>query len=235
MTTTSSPSSSIYKSGIASLVLQILTGLFDIHVLFLPTPAYMQILRQVLWLEIIVQLIEGSFYIWLIRNFHQIDNITKYRYWDWVFTTPTMLISFAMYLYYLKNREESQPPIRENITTILYDKSDVFLPILILNTLMLLFGYLAEIGRIPFKTAAILGFIPFFIMFYIIYDVFAKYTDFGRQIFWMFSGIWALYGIASVMSYTNKNTIYNILDLFAKNFFGIFIAGLLYTEHHFGK
>jgi len=100
---------------------------------------------------------------------------------------------------------------------------------------MLLFGYLAEIGRIPFKTAAVLGFIPFFIMFYIIYDVFAKYTDFGRQIFWMFSGIWALYGIASVMSYTNKNTIYNILDLFAKNFFGIFIAGLLYTEHHFGK
>ena len=221
----------IYDTGIISLIIQIATGLFDIYVVFLDTPPYMQILKKVLWMEIMVQIVEGSFYVWLVRNFQKITNITKYRYWDWIITTPTMLISFSLYLYYLKNREESQPPIQKSIFEILYDKSDFFLPVFILNILMLLFGYLAELGRIPFKLAAVLGFIPFVVYFYMIYDTFAKYTDFGQQIFWMFAGIWALYGVASVMSYANKNIMYNILDLFAKNFFGVFIALLLFVEH----
>ena len=221
----------IYNTGIISLIIQILTGLFDIYVVFLDTPPYMQILKQILWLEIIVQVVEGSFYVWLIRNFNKIDNITKYRYWDWIFTTPTMLISFSVYLYYLKNREESQPPIRQTLIELLYDKSNVILPILVLNMLMLLFGYLAELGRIPFKLAAVLGFIPFVAFFYLIYENFGKYSEFGLQIFWVFAAIWALYGFASTMSYAGKNVMYNILDLFAKNFFGIFIALLLFVEH----
>jgi hypothetical protein len=95
----------IFQSGILSLAIQIITGLFDIYVVFLETPVYMQVLKQVLWLEIVVQFIEGGFYVWLIRNFHKIENITRYRYWDWIITTPTMLISFTVYLYYLKTRE----------------------------------------------------------------------------------------------------------------------------------
>jgi hypothetical protein len=225
----------IYNTGAFSLTVQILTGLFDLYVVFLDTPPYMQILKKVLWMEIFVQIIEGSFYIWLVRNFHKIGDITKYRYWDWIITTPTMLISFSMYLYYLKNRKESQSPIQKSIFEILYDKSDFFLPVFILNTLMLLAGYMAELGRISFQLAAVLGFIPFVIYFYMIYETFAKYTDFGQQVFWVFAGIWALYGVASVMSYTNKNIMYNILDLLAKNFFGIFIAGLLYFEHRNGR
>lgn len=219
----------IFQSGILSLAIQIITGLFDIYVVFLETPVYMQVLKQVLWLEIVVQFIEGGFYVWLIRNFHKIENITRYRYWDWIITTPTMLISFTVYLYYLKTREGAAHS--DTIANIMYDNASLFTAILGLNTLMLAFGYLAELGRIPYKLAAILGFVPFVAYFYLIYDAFAKYTDFGRQIFWVFSGIWALYGVASVMSYRVKNVMYNILDLFAKNFFGIFIAGLLYFEH----
>jgi hypothetical protein len=129
----------------------------------------------------------------------------------------------------LKTREGAAHS--DTIANIMYDNASLFTAILGLNTLMLAFGYLAELGRIPYKLAAILGFVPFVAYFYLIYDAFAKYTDFGRQIFWVFSGIWALYGVASVMSYRVKNVMYNILDLFAKNFFGIFIAGLLYFEH----
>lgn len=221
----------IYNSGVMSLIIQILTGVFDLYVVTLDTPAYMQILKHVLWLEIAVQVIEGSFYVWLVRNFHKIDNITKYRYWDWILTTPTMLISFTIYLYYLKTREETpNKVITKGITDILYDNSDIYLPIMVLNTLMLAFGYLAEIGKISHSLGAVLGFVPFLAYFYIIYETYAKYTDFGRQIFWVFAGIWGLYGVASVMTYANKNVMYNILDLFAKNFFGIFIAGLLFLE-----
>jgi hypothetical protein len=221
----------IYNSGVMSLIIQILTGVFDLYVVTLETPAYMQILKHVLWLEIAVQVIEGSFYVWLVRNFHKIDNITKYRYWDWILTTPTMLISFTIYLYYLKTREETPTTvITKGITDILYDNSDLYLPIMVLNTFMLAFGYLAEIGKISHRFGAVLGFVPFLAYFYIIYETYAKYTDFGRQIFWVFAGIWALYGVASVMTYANKNVMYNILDLFAKNFFGIFIAGLLFME-----
>ena len=222
----------IYNTGVLSLIIQILTGVFDIYVLFLETPPYMQILKKILWLEIVVQVIEGTFYVWLVRNFNRIGNITQFRYWDWIITTPTMLISFTIYLYYL-NMREYQPDkiITKTITDILYDNAMVYLPIMVLNTLMLAFGYLAEIKRISHTLGAILGFIPFVAYFYIIYQAFAQFTDFGRQIFWIFAGIWALYGVASVMSYTNKNVVYNVLDLFAKNFFGIFIAGLLYYEH----
>jgi hypothetical protein len=163
----------IYNSGVLSLIIQILTGVFDLYVVTLDTPAYMQILKKVLWLEIVVQVIEGSFYVWLVRNFGQIDNITKFRYWDWFFTTPTMLISFTIYLYYLKTREETPTiVITQNITDILYDNAFIYLPIMVLNTVMLAFGYLAEIGKISHRLGAVLGFVPFFAYFYLIYDAF---------------------------------------------------------------
>ena len=222
----------IYNSGVMSLLVQILTGVFDVYVLFLDTPPYMRILKQVLWLEVVVQVIEGSFYVWLVRNFDKIHNITQYRYWDWFFTTPTMLVSFTVYLYYLNARKHHpNTVITQNITDILYDNADVYLPIMVLNTLMLAFGYMAEMGRISHKMGALLGFMPFIVYFYIIYETFAKYTAFGQELFWVFAGIWALYGVASIMSYTNKNVLYNILDLLAKNFFGIFIAIVLFVEH----
>jgi bacteriorhodopsin len=34
---------------------------------------------------------------------------------------------------------------------------------------------------------------------------------------------WSLYGIAAVLNFENKNTSYNVLDIFAKNFYGIFL------------
>ena len=63
-----------------------------------------------------------------------------------------------------------------------------------------------------------------------IYINYAQYTKLGIDTFWSFSGVWALYGIASVMSYKVKNISYNILDLFAKNFFGLYLAYLLFKN-----
>ena len=73
----------------------------------------------------------------------------------------------------------------------------------------------------------IIVFIPFILMFYIIYINYAVFSPEGIKTFWYFCGIWSLYGVASILPYTIKNIMYNILDLFAKNFFGIFLAYVL--------
>jgi hypothetical protein len=40
-----------------------------------------------------------------------------------------------------------------------------------------------------------------------------------------------LYGVAAVLPYGSKNAMYNVLDLFSKNFFGLFLGYLIYTKN----
>jgi bacteriorhodopsin len=61
-------------------------------------------------------------------------------------------------------------------------------------------------------------------MFYVIYTKYAQFTSHGTSTFVYFVIVWGLYGVAALMSYKVKNVMYNILDLFAKNFFGLFLA-----------
>ena len=108
----------VYTSGVLSLIIQLTTGLFDFYVLQIKVPKEVMILKQVLILEFIVQIIEFSFYLWMVYNFDKLVNITPYRYWDWALTTPTMLISLCIYLLYLKSLEEKKV-IEENLIQIL--------------------------------------------------------------------------------------------------------------------
>jgi hypothetical protein len=216
----------IYRTGIISLIIQAFIWIFDIYVLTLKTNPSLFFVRDLLWIEFWVQIIEGIFYIWLVTNFSNITNITPFRYYDWVITTPTMLFTYSMYLYYINTKDT------RSFYKIIESNTPTLVPIFILNTLMLLCGYLSEIGKISIQLGTLLGFIPFFMFFYLIYDNYAKYTSVGKWTFVYFSGIWGLYGLASLMSYKNKNTFYNILDLFSKNFFGIFLAiVLLYNKY----
>ena len=50
-------------------------------------------------------------------------------------------------------------------------------------------------------------------------------------IFYWFVVVWGMYGVFAVMSYTIKNTGYNILDIFSKNVFGIFLAYVAWSKH----
>ena len=76
----------------SSLFVQVITSIIDIYVLNFDLKPEDNILRQLLIMELIVQIIEGSFYTWLILSFDKITNITKHRYYDWFITTPTMLL-----------------------------------------------------------------------------------------------------------------------------------------------
>jgi hypothetical protein len=225
----------------ASLFIQFLTAIVDLYVLLIYVPKKYLVVKQLLLLEFIVQIVEGSFYVWLALAFHTIKNVTPYRYYDWYITTPTMLTSLSVYLIFLKNKEElknqnsndsennDEDDIKnEDFFTIIKNNSKTITYILILNAIMLTFGLLNEHHILNKYIAVFLGFIPFFAMFYLIYENYAKYSEKGFVLFKYFSFVWSLYGIAALMSYHWKNIFYNILDLFAKNFFGLYLAYVLY-------
>lgn len=233
----------LLSTGIISFIIQILTGAFDIYVLTFDHDETYHLVRELLKIEIYVQVVEGAFYFWLITNFHNIKNITPQRYYDWIITTPTMLFTYCVYLIHLNRMENSKTSIleisqsdiskkdnKESLFEIIQNNTPTIVPIFILNTIMLGFGYLEEMGKIGKTLGISLGFIPFLLMFWIIYDGYAKFTEIGRKTFYYFSFIWALYGVAAFMSYRIKNIAYNILDLFSKNFFGIFLAGILFMN-----
>jgi hypothetical protein len=225
----------IYTTGVLSLIIQVITAIFDSYVLGLNIPNELKLLKELLWVELIVQLIEGSFYIWMVMNFSKIRNITPKRYFDWVITTPSMLLTYCLFLIYLKGNnhtkttDDNGKSIEEfkGMKDLIKENWKVLLPIILLNWLMLLFGYLGEMNVIPIITANILGFIPFFIYFTMIYYNFASDFLLGKQTFFIFFGLWLLYGVAAFFPYQLKNSSFNILDLFAKNFFGIFLGVLL--------
>ncbi len=225
----------------ASLLVQLLTAIVDLYVLFSYIPRKYLVLKQLLILELIVQIVEGAFYIWLAFSFHKVQNITPYRYYDWYITTPTMLITFSVYLIYLKNKEELKDKNTNELDsndhavleseyffTIVKKNAKTITYVLILNAAMLTFGLLNERHVLNKYVAVSLGFIPFVAMFYLIYENYAKYSKKGIVLFKYFSFVWSLYGVAALMSYHWKNIFYNILDLFAKNFFGLYLAYVLY-------
>ena len=217
----------IYYTGIFSLIVQFVTGIIDVYALNLTIPPSFTLLHDLLLMEFIVQIIEFSFYVWMVLNFNLIKNITPIRYYDWMLTTPTMLITFMFYLKFLSNQEQNIK--NASFLTELKNKWKVVLNVLLLNWAMLLSGYAGEQHLFSHLTTTLVGFVPFLLMFYIIYKNFAVHSSQGQKIFWFFSGVWAIYGIAAVLPYKIKNSMYNILDVFAKNFFGLFLAYVLYN------
>jgi hypothetical protein len=240
----------IKTTGILSIFVQLITGIVDAYALSIKVPSSILMLKQMLWIEFVVQIIEGIFYIWLIMQFFTKSvnsiNITQFRYYDWPITTPAMLLTFSMYLLYIYQKEQGL--ITEGMTSggmtsggmaakkqiHLIDNISkhwkILLLIIILDWIMLGFGYLGEMNIIPNTMAVIAGFIPFFIMFYLLYHHFAKLTTIGIKLFWYFAIVWSLYGVAALLKYVYKNAFYNILDLFAKNFFGLFLAFVLLSS-----
>jgi hypothetical protein len=221
----------IYTSLIASIVIQVLTGIIEFISLFIKVPVRFLFLKQLLFLELFVQFIEGLFYIQWFYNFKSILNITPQRYFDWVITTPTMLINLIFYLIFLE-RKDKNTSNKLNFFDLFNTEFYSIITILLLNWGMLLFGYLGEISAIPVLLGVSLGFILFLIYYYIIYTKYAVLTNDGLKIFFYFFIFWSLYGIVAVLPYKIKNICYNILDLFSKNFFGLFLTYLLISNKY---
>jgi bacteriorhodopsin len=222
------PSPILHSSLLFSIVVQLVTGVIELLALFVKTAPGMALIKQLLGLEVAVQAVEGAFYAWLYFNIDRVKNITPKRYADWALTTPTMLVTLVAYIIYLNAPHGSQPL---SLLQILRENAAPIAQILVLNWLMLLFGYLGEVGVIPLVAGVALGFAPFIAYFYIMYERFMTNdmngTSTSMKIYVYFLVFWSLYGIVAVLPYALKNTIYNVLDLFSKNFFGLFLSYLI--------
>ena len=238
-------SSLLHSSLLFSIAVQVITGIIELAAFFVRTAPGMALIKQLLGLELAVQAIEGAFYFWLYKNINTVKNITPKRYADWALTTPTMLITLVAYIIYLNagtkaaagaNANANVATTQESLSLIqiLRENATPIAQIVGLNWLMLLFGYLGEVNAIPLVAGVALGFLPFIAYFYIIYERFISTTGevnpTSLKIYAYFLVFWSLYGVVAVLPYTIKNTIYNIIDLFSKNFFGLFLSYLIVSN-----
>lgn len=217
----------LYYSVFISLLVQFSTLLLDLYAVNLEYKPEDMILQGLIGIEIFVQFIEVIFYLWLYNNFTTATNITSKRYYDWVFTTPAMLFVLIVYLDYMNNTQVIAKK-DESAINVLYEtfirNSENWVYIASMNFMMLFFGYLGATGIINKYITTTLGFGFFSAYFYFIYENYAKYSSNSRILFYMFTALWSLYGINTLNPYIIKNVNYNILDIFSKNFFGIYLA-----------
>ena len=164
--------------------------------------------RHILNLETCISIIAAYFYsVFLekIKGPYTWPEITKIRYLDWSITTPIMLLALCLAMTY-------------NVGKHLH--LSLILTVVCLNYLMLGVGYLGETQRLPRIEASVIGFIPFFIMFWLIYGLIDKSVA-NKILFWLYFVVWSMYGLVYLLDEETKQILTNVLDLIAKCFIGL--------------
>ncbi len=219
----------VWTSHQISLVIQFITGIIGLYGLSIPLNDPDTVLREVLGLELLVQCIEFLFYLGFLSIFNLVT-LTQARYYDWFISTPIMLFTTSLYFTYKNFIEDKIDPKDGKTFGLVRFTREYYRPILgivFLNFLMLLFGFLAELGYMNRGIAFVLGTGALCGSFLILYENFAKYSEKTRTIFGIMFGLWSFYGIAFLFPPVLKNLGYNVLDIFAKNFFAIFLTYMI--------
>ena len=205
-----------------SLLIQIITTLISADGFISPVSSEHAILKEILYIETIVQVIEGFFYSHIINGLSDIKLMTPRRYFDWFITTPIMLFSTVLFFKYSELKERNT--LKEFTAREFYEENKENVHKMIFyNAAMLVFGYLGETGKINKVIAIPLGFVFFFLSFKLIYEHYATKSKLGLTLFKILFGLWSSYGLAAVLPDVPKNICYNTLDIFSKNFYGLFI------------
>ena len=127
----------------------------------------------------------------------------------------------AAYFFYEEQKEKNS--VENNLLDFTLTNKWPLLEIFFFNFCMLAFGYLGETKAIDYTTAFALGTACFARSFYILYTEFAEKSAIGKQLYAILFVIWGLYGVAFLTPVVQKNIGYNILDIIAKNFFGLYL------------
>ena len=136
-----------------------------------------------------------------------------------------MLFSTASYYGYLESKEaQFKEPF--SVWTFFQQNSNLIWFMFFMNALMLLFGYLQEIGVLSIATSSVLGYAGLLGSFATLYSFVSKVPQ-QQGLFWFMFVVWSLYGIAAMLPSLEKNISYNVLDIFAKNFYGLFLSYLI--------
>ena len=170
-------------------------------------------LSIILWLEVSSQIVEFLWYLIVLTQTRTIS--TRYRYIDWVISTPIMLTSLGMFFRYRAG---------DGVLTV-FDMSPIYVS-LVLNWFMLLIGFsiespnTSELQRligVGFGGIALVG----------SFTTLSTYIQPGdltsNILFWVTFFVWSLYGVAASLEYTPKNVMYNLIDVVSKNGYGVFL------------
>ena len=164
--------------------------------------------RHILNLETCISIVAGYFYsVFLekIKGPYTWPEITKIRYLDWAITTPMMLLAVCLALAYNDR---------------IHLRLSLILTVVALNYTMLVVGYLGETNRLPRLQASLIGFIPFFFMFWLIYGLVGKSLA-NRVLFWLYFLVWSMYGVVYLLDEETKQITTNLLDLMSKCLIGL--------------
>ena len=158
------------------------------------------------------------------------DSPTVYRYIDWVITVPLQVVEFYLI-----------------IAAVAAVRAALFWKLLIASLVMLIFGYLGELGLLNATTGFVIG---TFAWLYIIYEIFlgeaskanagsgnaASQSAFATIRLIVTFG-WAIYPIGYFLGYlaggtdeSSLNAIYNLADIVNKIAFGLVIWAAAKSE-----
>lgn len=164
--------------------------------------------RHIMNIETAVSLVAGIVYGTFLDKMKQpnfkLSEIIPMRYMDWMITTPLILL--AVVLFY-----------NTKLNSVDYK---CYIIIVILNWLMLLFGYLGESKIISSMKGLLLGFFFYAAMLLYMY-MYIIPKGCSLAVFIIFAVIWTGYGIAYMLKEEEKNIAYNILDILSKAVFGV--------------
>jgi bacteriorhodopsin len=171
-------------------------------------------LKMILGLESLISAMAAYFYSIFVNRFTgkkiKWSELAIVRYQDWTITTPIMLVVLVLVLGFDYT----------NATHVIS-----MISIIIMDFLMLHFGYLGEMGKIEKWYACSWGFIPYTILFSIIYYVFLLPNSSYKKnvLFGFFVIMWCLYGNVYVLDENIKNILLNIFDAVTKGGMGLWL------------
>lgn len=215
-----------------------------------------EILQTILTLETVVQCIEFAWYlmIGITYYFWCWSWGVEWRYLDWAFSTPVMLITLFFFVQYLAKPEacmtnetlSGQAGFALAIACIIvFDWTMLLFGLSIelkeRNTWPSVWGILGMVRRNDYHNAAIgLGFVALVLAFlpHFIWSFDGYGSTGGWAAILVTLAIWAVYGVVAWWLYDDdeaqknpaannesaRNACYNVLDIFAKNLAGVIIS-----------
>ena len=202
-----------------SIIIQIISTVITWEGLFKKLKTSDIVLKEILAIENIVQIIEFTFYLYIASYNTDVNKMGSLRYIDWFITTPTMLFTTIVYMEY--NNIKDKGEILDVKKFIRLNKMKMY-RIFVNNFFMLVCGLLVEMNMINMYLGISIGFYFFYQTFKIIHT-YTKNNVINDRLYTFLVIVWGLYGFAAMLSNKNKNISYNLLDLVAKNFYGLYI------------
>ena len=200
----------VRRSAQLSVGIQFFTNVLIVSAFFVDWETVPNDLNAVLILEGASQFIEFLWYAVVLWRNEEI--VAWKRYVDWFLSTPLMLTSLALFFCYRADRSIGDDPAAIAVT-------------IAFNQLMLVSGYAAETGRVPLFYGTFAG-LCCLLNSFVALSAFVR-DSLSTLLHALTLAVWSLYGAAALLEPVPKNVSYNVLDLFSKNCFGVFLT--IYT------